>query len=90
MTRIADVVGGLAVLGDVLDGTEEARANDHTRANRALSSGAQMLSTDYPPSEPAKWTGFFVGFPHGLVARCNPVTAPSGCVDSLLEPAITK
>jgi hypothetical protein len=66
------------------DGTEEARSNDHTRANVALSSGAQMLSTDYPSSEPAKWTGFFVGLPHGLAARCNPVTAPPGCVDSLL------
>jgi hypothetical protein len=68
------------------DGTEEARSNDHTRANVALSSGAQMLSTDYPSSEPAKWTGFFVGLPHGLTARCNPVTAPPGCVDSLFEP----
>jgi len=67
------------------DGTEEARSNDHTRADVALSSGAQMLSTDYPSSEPAKWTGFFVGLPHGLAARCNPVTAPPGCVDSLLE-----
>jgi hypothetical protein len=72
------------------DGTEEARTNDHTRADLALSSGAQMLSTDYPPSEPAKWTGFFVGLPHGLTARCNPVTAPPGCVDELLEPAATK
>jgi hypothetical protein len=71
------------------DGTEEARSNDHTRANVALSSGAQMLSTDYPSSEPAKWTGFFVGLPHGLIARCNPVTAPSGCVDSLLEPPLS-
>jgi hypothetical protein len=72
------------------DGTEEARTNDHTRADLALSTGAQMLSTDYPPSEPAKWTGFFVGLPHGLTARCNPVTAPPGCADSLLEPAGTK
>jgi hypothetical protein len=69
------------------DGTEAARTNDHTRADLALSSGAQMLSTDYPSSEPSRWTGFFVGLPHGLVARCNPVTAPSGCVDSLLEPS---
>jgi Phosphoinositide phospholipase C, Ca2+-dependent len=69
------------------DGTEEARSNDHTRAAVALSSGAQMLSTDYPSSEPAKWTGFFVGLPHGLTARCNPVTAPPGCVDALLEPS---
>ena len=67
------------------DGTEEARSNDRTRADLALSSGAQMLSTDYPSSEPSRWTDFFVGFPHGLVARCNPVTAPPGCVDSLLE-----
>ncbi|QHN05111.1 hypothetical protein FTO74_18480 [Granulicella sp. WH15] len=72
------------------DGTVEARNNDHTRADLALSSGAQMLSTDYPASEPAKWTGFFVGLPHSLVARCNPVTAPAGCVDALLEPSSAK
>jgi Phosphoinositide phospholipase C, Ca2+-dependent len=72
------------------DGTEEARSNDHTRANVALSSGAQMLSTDYPSSEPAKWTGFFVGLPGGLVVRCNPVTGPPGCVDTLLEPSSMK
>ena len=72
------------------DGTEEARSNDRTRTNLALSSGAQMLSTDYPASEPAKWTGFFVGLPHGLVARCNPVTAPSSCVDTLIEPSNAK
>jgi Phosphoinositide phospholipase C, Ca2+-dependent len=72
------------------DGTEEARTNDRTRADLALASGAQMLSTDYPPSEPSQWTGFFVGLPHGLIARCNPVTAPPGCVDSLLEPTSAK
>jgi hypothetical protein len=72
------------------DGTEEARTNDHTRANLALSSGAQMLSTDYPAAEPSKWTGFFVALPQGLVARCNPVTAPKSCVDSLLEPVAAK
>jgi len=72
------------------DGTEEARTNDRTRADMALSSGAQMLSTDYPQSEPSQWTGFFVGLPHGFAARCNPVTAPPGCVDSLLEPSSAK
>ncbi len=72
------------------DGTEEARTNDRTRADLALSSGAQMLSTDYPQSEPSQWTGFFVGLPHGFAARCNPVIAPPGCVDSLLEPSRTK
>jgi len=72
------------------DGTEEARTNNHSRADIALSSGAQMVSTDYPPSEPSRWTGFFVGFPQGEIARCNPVTATPGCRDALVEAAGTK
>jgi hypothetical protein len=71
------------------DGTEEARTNNHTRADVALASGAQMISTDYPPGEPSRWTGFLVGLPQGLIARCNPITAPAGCKDDLLEP-VTK
>jgi Phosphoinositide phospholipase C, Ca2+-dependent len=72
------------------DGTVEARANDHTKASIAIASGAQILSTDYPPAEPAKWTGFFVSLPNGLTARCNPVTAPSNCIDALIEPSRAK
>jgi hypothetical protein len=71
------------------EGTEQARTNDRTRLDLALSSGAQMLSTDYPSSEPSRWTSFSVGLPDGLVARCNPVNEPAGCVDSLLEPTAT-
>jgi hypothetical protein len=67
------------------EGTEQARTNDRTRLDRALSSGAQMLSTDYPTSEPSQWSSFSVGLPGGLVARCNPINKPAGCVDSLLE-----
>ena len=67
--------------------TEQARTNDTTRRDLALSSGAQMLSTDYPSSEPSPWTKYSVGLPNGLVARCNPVNKPVGCVDGLLEPA---
>jgi hypothetical protein len=69
------------------EGTEQARTNDRTRLDRALSSGAQMLSTDYPPSEPSQWSPFVVKLPEGLVARCNPVNKPAGCVDTLLETA---
>jgi len=68
------------------EGTEAARTNDTTRRDLALSSGAQMVSTDYPPSEPSQWTPYVVKFPDGLVARCNPVNKPSACVDHLLEP----
>jgi Phosphoinositide phospholipase C, Ca2+-dependent len=69
------------------EGTEQARTNDTTRRDLALSSGAQMISTDYPLSEPSPWTKFSVGFPDELVARCNPVNKPVGCVDRLLEPS---
>lgn len=72
------------------EGTEQARTNDRTRLDRALSSGAQMLSTDYPSSEPSQWTSFVVALPGGLIARCNPINKPAGCVDSLLEPAGAK
>src|SRR5438270_6228250 len=67
------------------ESTEQARTNDTTRRDLALSSGAQMISTDYPPSEPSQWTPFVVKFPDGLVARCNPVNKPEGCVYNLLE-----
>ncbi|WP_188760704.1 phosphatidylinositol-specific phospholipase C1-like protein [Edaphobacter acidisoli] len=66
------------------EGTEEARTNDTRRRDEVLASGAQIVSTDYPMSEPSQWTTFVVGLPGGLVARCNPVTKPAGCVDGLL------
>ncbi len=71
------------------EGTEQARTNDTTRRDLVFSTGAQMISTDYPPSEPSQWTSFVVKFPDGLVARCNPVNKPAGCVDRLLEPSAT-
>ena len=68
------------------EGTEQARTNDTTRRDLVLSTGAQLISTDYPVSEPSPWTSFSVGFSDGIVARCNPLNKPAGCVDSLLEP----
>ena len=65
----------------------EARANDTRRRDNALGSGAQIISTDYPAFEPARWTGYFVALPGGQPARCNPVAASPNCVDSMLEPA---
>lgn len=69
------------------EGTEQARTNDTTRRDIALSSGAQMLSTDYPLSEPSPWSEFSVGLPGGMVARCNRVNKPTGCIDQFLEPS---
>jgi hypothetical protein len=61
--------------------TQQARTNDTTRRDLALASGAQILSTDYPQSEPSQWTPYAVGLPGGAVARCNPVNGPPSCSD---------
>ncbi len=66
-------------------GTEEARSGDIRRRDEKLGSGAQLLSTDYPASEPSRWTGYSVALPGAVPARCNPVLRPTGCVDSALE-----
>jgi hypothetical protein len=60
--------------------TKEARTNDTTVRDAMIASGAQLLSTDYPVNEPARWSGnFVVMLPGKAVARCNPVNAPADC-----------
>lgn len=71
--------------------TVQGRTGNTTQRNNAMLSGAQMLSTDYPSSEPARWVGkkgnhFSVQLPNSEVARCNPVLKPVGCVGTDLEP----
>jgi hypothetical protein len=61
--------------------TKEARIDDTTVRDAIIPSGAQLLSTDYPINEPARWAGHFVvALPGDTVARCNPVNAPANCV----------
>jgi hypothetical protein len=64
--------------------TKQARTNDTSRREIALTSGAQLLSTDYPASEPSQWTGYSVSLPGGAVARCNPVNAPPSCSNRVI------
>ena len=64
--------------------TKQGRTNDTARRDEALASGAQILSTDYPASEPAQWSGYSVSLPGGAVARCNPVNSPPACSKSSL------
>lgn len=67
--------------------TKEARTGETARRDAALASGAQLLSTDYPASEPSRWTSYFVSLPGRAVARCNPVNAPGTCNDTSLTSA---
>lgn len=60
--------------------TKEARTNDTANRDRMLKSGAQILSTDYPSSEPARWPGHYsVALPGNAPGRCNPINSKRTC-----------
>jgi hypothetical protein len=66
--------------------TKEARVNATTTRDVMMASGAQMLSTDYPVNEPARWPGHYVvALPENAVARCNPINAPAICSAEFLK-----
>jgi hypothetical protein len=56
--------------------TAEARTGDLRRFDAAQSSGAQVISTDYPLPDERLGTGYSVAFEGGGYSRRNPVTAP--------------
>jgi hypothetical protein len=65
--------------------TVEARSGDTGPRDAAISSGAQMVSTDYPIPDPDFGTGYVVAIPGGMPARCNPINGPAGCRAEALE-----
>ena len=78
----ASVKQGIIVRTRTDEGTEQARTNDTTRRELTLHSGAQIISTDYPPGEKSRWTDFIVELPDNLAARCDPLNAPKDCSNS--------
>jgi hypothetical protein len=65
--------------------TFQARTNDTSQRAAALASGAQLVSTDYEQPDPRLGTGYVVRVPGGTPARCNPITAPPGCLPGDVE-----
>jgi predicted alpha-1,2-mannosidase len=67
--------------------TKEARTNDTARRDAMIASGAQILSTDYPAAEPARWPGnFSVALPGSAkAARCNPANSPAACSERSVD-----
>jgi hypothetical protein len=60
--------------------TRQARADDTSTRDAMMASGAQILSTDYPASEPAPFPGHFsVALPGSAVARCDPANTGPSC-----------
>jgi hypothetical protein len=71
--RIQKLVKAGFIVRTRADGdTSQARTNDTTQRDRAFSSGAQFISTDYPEPNPA-FSGYQVRFDGGIVVRNNPV-----------------
>ncbi|KNG46060.1 phosphoric diester hydrolase [Stemphylium lycopersici] len=63
------------------------RDRDTGMRDAAWESGAHIVSTDFPAwGMSSRWGwDYAVTMPRGVVARCNPVVAPEGCVDAELE-----
>jgi hypothetical protein len=53
--------------------TRQARANDVSQRDKAMASGAQFISTDYPQPD-RRFSDYAVRFPGQRVARTNPVS----------------
>jgi hypothetical protein len=64
--------------------TQQARANDNTQRDKALASGAQFVSTDYPEPD-RRISEYSVGFVGGQVARSNPVSGEASWAGLDLE-----
>lgn len=72
-TRIQDLVRrGFLVRTRADEELREARANDLTRRDRALASGAQFISTDFPEAD-SRYSDYAVRLPGEVTARQNPV-----------------
>jgi hypothetical protein len=67
----AAVKAGFMVRTRADDSTTEARTNDRTRFEKALASGAQYISTDYPTPR-SEWSPYSVRMPDGQAARKRP------------------
>jgi len=65
-------------------GTEEARANDGRRRDRAFASGAQLIATDYPYAD-ARFSTYSVRFPGYRYSRCAVGLSDKPCDDALDE-----
>jgi len=64
--------------------TQQSRRNDPTQRDRALASGAQFVSTDYPEPN-LSFSSYCVRFEHGVVARINPVSGNRSWQDLELD-----
>ena len=67
------LVAKLAAQGVIVRTRADAELVTSTeRLAQALASGARIVSTDFPPSEPQEGTGYVAAFPDGTLIRATP------------------
>ena len=79
------VTEGFIVRTRADSGLVQGKQNDTARRDAALASGAQIVSTDFPPGEAHPETGYIVSMPGGRAVRCNPVNGGEACDADALE-----
>ena len=77
------VAGGFLVRTWSDDAIVAGKATSSARLQAALTSGAHMISTDYPVA--GVIDGYFQDLTGGTPSRCNPQTAPAACTSKDIE-----
>jgi hypothetical protein len=72
-SRIQELVALGYIIRTRSDSLDDAQANDTTSRDAAFTSGAQVISTDYPVPGILE-NGFFAAIPGGTPSGCNPVS----------------
>lgn len=60
-------------------GLKQAKTKDLSKRDAAFASGAQIISTDYPPGQAHPDTGYEVIFPNNATLRCSPLVNHPDC-----------
>ena len=85
LTQIQDLVRqGFIVRTRADEPVVQVSANDRSRLEAALASGAQFVSSDYLEPD-LSYSEYVASLPEGGVARCNPVSGPPGCDNAALR-----
>lgn len=78
----AAVAAGMVVTSNV-DGVDEDDEHNEAQLAASLAIGAHFLSTNFPV--PVEGRAYYAQIPDGHPARCNPVTAATGCASTDIE-----
>ena len=80
---IQDALSRQFIVGSNVDNATATDVDNAARLNAALTLGVHLLSSDFP--EPVVGRTYSLVLPEGTPSRCNPQTAPGGCVSPDIE-----